>query len=120
MNEKTISIICLVITLVGMLALVLTYKNEFEETTISNLLSQPNSKGILFGRIEHIIQNYPTTLFVLNDGTEATIYYPKKSTFQPGSFVEVYAENQVKDENTISNSKTKKQIELFAQKVIVK
>jgi len=120
MDEKTLSKICLAITIIGLIIFILTYQPEFEEKTISELLSKDNSKGILFGRIEHIIQNYPTTIFTLNDGNEILIYYPKKTTLEKGQFVEVYAENKIEDSNLITPSKNKKQKELFAQKVIEK
>ncbi|MFA6064756.1 MAG: hypothetical protein WCW44_00615 [archaeon] len=120
MDEKTLSRICLGITLIGMLILLVTYKTEFEEKTATQLLLEENGKGILFGRIEHIIQNYPTTIFVLNDGNETLIYYPKKTTFEKGQFVEVYAENRTENTDTNTKSKNKKQNELFAQKVIEK
>ena len=119
MDEKTLSKICLGITLIGMLIFLLTYQNEFEETTSSQLLSKEDSKGILFGRVEYVIRNYPTTLFVFNDGNESTIYYPKKTTLEKGQFVEIYAEHKI-EETGYTTQKNKNQEELFAQKVIEK
>lgn len=120
MDEKNISQICLAITIIGMFIFLLTYQNEFENKKISELLLEENSKGILFGRIEHVIQNYPSTIFVLNDGNETLIYYPKMTTLEKGTFVEVYAEHKAEPKNSITISKSKKQEELFAQKVIEK
>ena len=120
MNEKNISQICLGITILGILIFLLTYQNEFEEKTSFELLSKDNSKGILFGRVEYVIRNYPTTLFVLNDGNETTIYYPKATTLAKGTFVQVYAENKTDPPDSITTQKNKKQRELYAQKVIEK
>ena len=113
MNDKTLSKLCLAITLTGMLLLTATYKNEFEETTITQILQEKNSKGILFGRIEYVIKNYPVTIFSLTDGNHAIIYYPKPTSLEKNNFVKVYAEN--KEEQT--NTKTKTQ-ELYAHKVM--
>lgn len=120
MDEKTLSKICLSITLIGIIIFLVTYQNEFEEKTATQLSSEENGKGILFGRIEQVIQNYPTTLFVLNDGNESLIYYPKKTTLEKGQYVQVYAEHIIENIDSNTKLKGKKQESLFAQKVIEK
>jgi hypothetical protein len=114
MNDKTLSKICLAITIIGMLLLLLTYKNEFESTTITQILKEKNSKGIISGRIEYVIKNYPITIFALTDGNRALIYYPKPTTLEKNDFVKVYAENKPEQQN----NETKKSNELYAYKVI--
>ena len=105
MNEKTLSQICLIITLISLVILIITYKPDFEETTIQEILNNQNSKGKVFGKIEYVVKNYPTTIFILNDGNSATIYYPKPTTLEENNFVTAYIENQG-------------QKNLFAQKVV--
>ena len=80
MNEKYLTQLCLIITLISLLILIFTYKPDFEEKTVQEILNNQNSKGKVFGRIEYVVKNYPITIFVLNDGNSATIYYPKATT----------------------------------------
>lgn len=105
MNEKHISQICLLITLASIILLLATYKPDFEEKTLNELLLKQGEKGKVFGRIDYVIKNYPVTIFVLNDGNSATIYYPKATTLEENNFVTAYIENQG-------------QKNLFAQKVV--
>ena len=105
MNEKQLAQICLIITLISLLILIFTYKPDFEEKTIQEILNNQNSKGKVFGRIEYVVKNYPITIFVLNDGNSATIYYPKATTLEENNFVTAYVENQGQEN-------------LFAQKVV--
>ena len=105
MNDKTIARICLAITLISLISLVLTYKPDFEETTLTKIIQEPQAKGKIFGRIDYVIKNYPITQFILNDGNTAVIYYPKATTLVKNDFVTAYVENQ--------GQKT-----LFAQKVV--
>ncbi|MFA5125577.1 MAG: hypothetical protein WC462_01060 [archaeon] len=118
MNDKTLSKICLTITLTGMLFLALTYKPEFEETTVSNLIQKENSKGIIFGKIESIIKTGQTTIFILNDSNKVLIYYPKTIEIEENDFVKVYAENNSKEITEEKYSSKKKELMLFAYKVI--
>ncbi|MCX6803679.1 MAG: hypothetical protein NTY48_03860 [Candidatus Diapherotrites archaeon] len=110
MDDKTIAQICVCVTIIGILLFVLTYKEEFSETTITELLKTKGAKGIIFGRIDYLIKNYPITQFVLEDGNTATIYYPKATSFEENMFVKVYAENDEKE------TKSKN---LYAHKVVV-
>lgn len=105
MNEKQISQLCIIITLISLVMLIITYKPDFEEKTIQEILENQNSKGKVFGRIEYVIKNYPVTIFILNDKNSATIYYPKPTTLEENNFVTAYIENQG-------------QKNLFAQKVV--
>jgi hypothetical protein len=105
MNEKQLSQICLGLTIISLIILIFSYKPDFEEKTIKQILETPNSKGKIMGRVEHVIKNYPITLFTLTDGTTATIYYPKPITLEKNDFVSAYVENQG-------------QQSLFAQKVV--
>jgi hypothetical protein len=109
MNEKKLSLICLLITLSSMLILVATYKEEFHPTTIKFLLDN-GGKGIISGRVEHVVKNYPVSVFVLNDGTKTTIYSPKALSITTNDFVRVYAENQFETGKSGQN--------IFAHKVV--
>lgn len=109
MDEKTLMHISLAITLISLAAFIFTYKEEYSNTTIENLLADANTAGILHGKIEYVVKNYPFTIFILNDGTAtATIYYPKPASIEENQIVTVYARND--------NLGGKK--ELFAAKVI--
>ncbi len=107
MNDKKISQICIIIIVIGILLFVTTYKNDFEEKSIDKVISE-NSTGLVFGRIDYVIKNSPTTQFILNDGNTILVFYPKETTLQKNDFVFVYAE--------ASEYNTEK--ELFAHKVV--
>jgi hypothetical protein len=94
MNDKTISLICLAITLIGIILFTATYKPEFEEKTINWLTEQKTGKAVLKGRIDYVIKNYPITTLILNDGNKTLIYYPKATTLETNDFVTIYAEKQ--------------------------
>lgn len=95
MEDKKINQICILIILIGLVAFFVFYKEEFEEKTIKELLTQENdSKGKIFGKIEYVIKNYPTTNFIINDGTKATIYYPKETDLKKNDFVTAYVEKE--------------------------
>jgi hypothetical protein len=111
-NDKTLLKICLVITIIGIVALLLTYQEEFQETTITKLLSTPGEKGIISGRIEYVIKNYPISIFILNDGNKTTIYAPKSLSIETNDYVKVYAENQ------IDKAKGNFDQKIFAHKVV--
>jgi len=105
MNEKQISQICLILTIISLIILIFSYTPDFQEKTIKEIIENQNSKGKVFGRIEYVVKNYPVTIFTLTDGTTATIYYPKPTTLEKNNFVTAYIENQG-------------QKSLFAQKVV--
>ncbi|VVB74280.1 Uncharacterised protein [uncultured archaeon] len=119
MNDTQLTQLCFVITIAGIVALALTYEPEFENSTITELGQKENSKGIIFGRIEAVIENYPITLFTLNDGNTALIYYPRATALEQNDFVKVYAENRPEQQpqNNSAIKKAKRQLSLYAQKV---
>jgi hypothetical protein len=108
MNEKTLAKLCLAITLFGTLMLLVTYENEFSEKTISEMILEDGTTGIVFGRVTFVMKNSPTTLFTIYAGNEINVYYPRETKLRPNDFVFIYAETQE------YNGK----IELFAHKVI--
>ncbi len=112
MDDKTISKICLIITIIGILLFAATYEEEFTKKSIAEIKSTPGEKGIVFGRIEYIIKTYPVTQFTLTDGDKATIYYPKATTLKKDDFVTTYLENQ-------NNNPEKKDNQMiYAHKVV--
>ncbi|MEI7961831.1 MAG: hypothetical protein WCI04_05865 [archaeon] len=108
MNETTIARICLAVTIIGIVIFTATYEEEFQNSTVSNLLHKEGEKGIIFGKIDYVIKNYPVTIFIINDGNTANVYYPKATTFENDTFVKIYAQSEM-------HGKT---LELFAQRVI--
>jgi hypothetical protein len=111
-NDKTLSRICLLITTAGLVLFLFTYQEEFKESTIAELTAAPGAKGVLHGRIEYVQQNYPISLFTLNDGNTATIYAPKALAIEKNEYVKVYAENQIDKTNGSLNKK------ILAHKVV--
>jgi hypothetical protein len=109
MNETIIAQICLAITIIGMLLFALTYKEEFADTTITQLLSKEGNKGIIHARIDYVVKSYPSTTLSITDGNKTTIYYPKPTTFQKNNFVKIYAQSQLEG----------KKLTLFAYKIII-
>jgi hypothetical protein len=112
MDDKTISRICLAVTIFGILLFALTYEEEFTKKSIAQINSKEGEKGIVFGRIDYVIKSYPVTLFILTDGNKATIYYPKATTLKTNDFVTVYIENKIEE---LDEPKTNT---LFAHKVV--
>jgi len=108
MDDKKLSLICLAITLIGIMGFFLTYRNEFEETNIGALLEKEGNEGVVFGRIEYVIKNYPSTMFILTDGNSAIVYYPKETDLNKNDFVKVYAKSEYHSDKK----------ELYAYKVI--
>jgi len=94
MDEKQIALLCLAVSLIGLIGFVLTSGNEFEEKTISQMLSEENNNGIIFGKVDYVIKVSPG-LFILNDGNKTTVFYPKAITFGKDSFVRVYGTSQL-------------------------
>jgi hypothetical protein len=122
MKDTTIVKICFIIVLTGIVLLAITYKPEFEKSTILKLTEKDNSKGIIYGRIDFVEKNYPITLFILNDTSTALIYYPKPTTLEVNDFVEVYAESepQPKESESLITKKKTTTKTLYAYKVIKK
>lgn len=105
MNEKHLLHLCFILCLISLILLIIFYKPEFEEKTVSEILNTKNSNGKIFGKVEYVVKNYPVTIFIINDGNTATIYYPKTTTIEENNFVTAYVTNQG-------------QKDLFAQKVV--
>ncbi len=99
MNDKTIIKICTILTIAGIIFTAIFYEDEYPNTTISQIKNGTISKGIIKGQVEYVITNYPTTIFVLNDGNKATIYYPKPTTLEKKQIIIVYAENEKESKN---------------------
>lgn len=98
MEDKTIAAACACITALGLIIFALFYQDEFRNTTISEFNSAKEISGLLNGKVETIIQTYPSTLFVLNDGNKATIYYPKPYTkIKKNQYLKVYAAKRAED-----------------------
>ncbi|MBT4870793.1 MAG: hypothetical protein HON47_04415 [Candidatus Diapherotrites archaeon] len=106
MNEKHLSIICLIVILMGGILFFISYQNEFETKTISSITNE--EKGIIFGKIEYVIKNSPSTIFVINDGNKILAYYPKSTNLAKNDFVTIYAKKQLYNEKE----------ELYVYKVI--
>jgi hypothetical protein len=95
MNDKQINQICIGIILIGLIGFFILHKEEFEEKEIIEILnSEEKTKGKVFGKIEYVIKNYPSTSFILTDGTKATIYYPKETQLTKNDFVTVFVEKE--------------------------
>jgi hypothetical protein len=94
MDDKRLSLICLAVVLAGIAGFFLTYRDEFGETSIGALLEKEGNTGIVFGRIDYVIKNYPSTIFILTDGNKATVYYPKETDLNRNDFVRVYAQSE--------------------------
>jgi len=102
MDDKTLAKICIVITIIGMLALAVTYKPEFERKTIGEIIEKENSKGLVFAKIEYVIKSAPTTLLIVTDGNKATVFYSKQTSFAKDDFVWIYAERkEYEDKNEL-------------------
>lgn len=115
MNDKTISKICLVIILIGMILLLVLYKPEFEDKGIDYLIKNEGSKGIIFGRVEVIIQRYPVTLFIATDGNNALFFSQSVLKIEKNDFVTIYAEHQLGQYGEESDPES---TTLFAHKVV--
>ena len=95
MNEKQISQICLAIIIIGIILFVISYENEFPKKTISELITTQGNKGLVFGRVKYVIKTEPATLFILTDGNEVQVYYPKPIEIQTNDFLSIYAQSQI-------------------------
>lgn len=95
MNDAQISQICIIITIIGIVAFILFYTEEFKEKTIQELLqSEEKTKGIIFGKVEYVIRNSPTTNIVITDGTSATLYFGKETNLKKNDFITAYVEKE--------------------------
>jgi len=100
------------VTIIGIILFVATYQEEFTKKSIFEINSKEGEKGIVFGRIDYVIKNYPITMFILTDGNKATIYYPRATTLAKNDFVTAYIENKIEQ---IDEPETKM---LYAHKVV--
>jgi len=92
MNEKQLSIICVIIIIFGCILFLVSYQTDFKETTITNM--EIEDSGILFGKVEYVIKNSPSTIFVFNDGNQILAYYPKETDLTKNDFITIYAKKQ--------------------------
>jgi hypothetical protein len=93
MNEKQLSIICIIIILSGFVLFVFSYKSDFKQTTSFEM--GVDESGILFGKIDQIIKNSPSTIFIFNDGNKFLAYYPKETSLARNDFITIYAKKQL-------------------------
>ncbi len=101
MDDKKITLICGAIVLFGIIISAMFYEPEFQNTSIKEMLNTKESaKGIIFARVDYVIKNYPTTQAIINDGTTATIYYPKETNLKKNDFVYAYLETEDKNKKT--------------------
>jgi len=85
----------LIIILIGFIGFLVFYKEEFEKITIQELINNEKiTKGIISGKVEYVVKNFPSTILILNDGSKATIYYPKETTIQKNDFITAYVEKE--------------------------
>ncbi len=106
MNERNITQICIIISIIGLIFFVFCYEEEFPEKTISEMISNIGTKGKLIGKVEYIINNEPL-IFILQNEEKIKVFYPKKIELKKNDIVEVFGET------TIYNN----EIEIFAQRV---
>lgn len=109
MDENTLTKICFIIILVGLIAFVIFYEDEFPKKDIDQMLLEIGTKGRLFGRVEHVISNDPYTIFIFTQEKSAKVFYPKKTKLKKNDFVLIYA----------TSNEYKSNKELFAHKVII-
>ncbi len=107
MKEKNLTKLCIIITIFGILLFFANYKNEFEEKTISEMISVEGNKGIVFGRVSFILKKEPLIFFIEND-EKVKVFSQKNIDIKNGDIVKIYAET------TIYNGEK----ELIALKVI--
>lgn len=99
MDDKKITLICGTIVIIGIIISAFFYEPEFKETSIKELIEtkRENPKGVVFARVDYVIKNYPSTQAIINDGTSATIYYPKETNLKKNDFVYAYIELEDKN-----------------------
>jgi uncharacterized membrane protein len=108
MNDKLLAKICLVFLLINLFFLFF-YETEFKKSSISNLLINENSKGLVFGRVDYVIKSTPVTIFILNDGNKSKVFYHSTFILKKNDFVKVFAKSE----------KYAEEIELFAYKIVL-
>ncbi|MFA5763765.1 MAG: hypothetical protein WC915_03045 [archaeon] len=92
MDETQLIKICIIITFIGVALFFITYKNEFEEKTISQMIaSEDGTKGIIYGKVNYILQNEPSIFFVQND-EKIKIFSNKKLDLNFGETLVIYGE----------------------------
>lgn len=109
MDENTLSKICFFIILLGLIAFVIFYEEEFKERDIEEMLLEIGTKGKLFGRVDQVISNSPYTIFIFTQNQSVKVFYPKETNIEKNDFVLIYA----------TSNEYKSNKELFAHKVIV-
>ncbi len=94
MNEKLFARVALVIVIIGLIFFIITYKEEFQEKKVGEMLeASEGEKALLEGKVDYVIRQDYSTQFVLNDGTgKITIYYSKEFKLQANDFVKVFGE----------------------------
>jgi hypothetical protein len=97
-NEKNLLKISLIISATGLIFLLVFPQNNFQEKTISELVSSNGTKGLIHGQIQKVITNYPSCFFVLSDSNSAVFYSLTGCWLKAGDFVDVYAQNIGKKE----------------------
>ena len=106
MKEHQIIKICTIITLIGIILAIFFWSTEFSETTISNLILEEGKKGIVYGKINYIINTNPT-IFILENETSVKVFFNKNLDFNIGTNVKVFATSQ----------KYKNEMELIAHRI---
>ena len=108
MDDKKLSLICLAIVALGLVLFAATYHEEFEKKTLTQMLNEDGTKGMVFGRIDYVINSFPSTQLILSDGNKALVFYPKESDLNKNDFVYVYAQTETHEGKR----------QLFAYKVV--
>jgi hypothetical protein len=106
MKERHLTQICLIIVFIGIIFFILTYEEEFNNKSISEMRQELGTKGIVFGKVDFIIR-YEPMVFVLQNEEKITVFYPQKIRLEKGDIVKVFAET----------SEYNKEIQLFAYRV---
>jgi hypothetical protein len=94
MNEDIMIKFCILITLFGLLLFFITYTPEFSEKTISEMIKEEGTKGIIFGKITWILKNEPSIFFIQND-EKIKVFSNKKLDLIQGENVTIYGETTI-------------------------
>lgn len=106
MDEKTINKICFIIIFLGLFFFIITFEQEYQEKTISEMTKEIGTKGIVIGKVDFVLREEPL-IFILQNEEKIKVFYPKKMFLEKGDVVRVFAQT----------SEYNREIELFAQKV---
>lgn len=109
MNEKTIILICTIITIVGFLLIIPFGTSFFENKTIGDMLANEGERGAIYGRVEYVLNENKPTLFILYDGNKTKVFSPNSLKVRANDFVTIYGETK-----TYNGEK-----EIFAYYVVV-